>query len=283
MFSLRNLYGRPRPVATSMNRIPLVLLFGVAAAVIMADLILDIGLNWIDYILIGIIALFGLKGYLKGLVNTVFSFVGYFLSLIVAVIFSPKLSLLVMANTPLGKTISEKLNEAVPALSAINAIKIDQAKSAAEMINNNPELLNAFSDNPLLGQLISITAKASDTSAMYEANVITVNDFIVYSLLKVIALVVLFIFAKLIAVIIAKLLTSVLNASAVLGTANRTFGMLIGLAAGVLICYVLFILLIPAVGSLNIIRIPEAYTKSAILNWSNTFIISLGQDGKILP
>lgn len=283
MFSLRNLYGRPRPVATIMNRIPLVLLFGVAVAVIMADLILDIGLNWIDYILIGIIALFGLKGYLKGLVNTVFSFVGYFLSLIVAVIFSPKLSLLVMANTPLGKTISEKLNEAVPALSAINAIKIDQAKSAAEMINNNPELLNAFSDNPLLGQLISITAKASDTSAMYEANVITVNDFIVYSLLKVIALVVLFIFAKLIAVIIAKLLTSVLNASAVLGTANRTFGMLIGLAAGVLICYVLFILLIPAVGSLNIIRIPEAYTKSAILNWSNTFIISLGQDSKILP
>ncbi len=279
MLLLRYNYGRPRHVATTMNRIPIILLFGVSISVILADLILDIGMNWIDYILIAIIFLFGLKGYLKGLVNTVFSFAGYFLSLIIAMIFSPKLSLFAMANTSLGKSIGDKINEVVPALSAINTIKIDQAQSAIEVLENSPEVLSAFSDNPLLGQLISITARASDTSAMYEANVITVNDFIVYSLLKVIALIILFIAVKLIAVIIGKILTSVLSNSAILGTANRTAGMAVGFAAGILICYVLFVLLIPAVGSINIIKIPEAYAESAILKWSNTLLLSLRKGG----
>lgn len=260
-------YGKPRPVAESMNRIPALLLFLAVVLIIAADLIIDIGINWVDYVLIVVIALYGFRGYLKGLVNTVFNLVGYVLAFIVAALFSSKLSLFIMNKTTIGTSISEKINEVVPVLSSINAINISETRSVAEIFVQNPLIKDAFSENPVLEQIISITARASDTSAMYAETVTSLNDLFVYSILRVFSLIVLFVAVRLVVYIFGKLLTTVLRSSAILGTANRTGGMIVGFAAGSLICYVVFVLLIPVLGALGIVKVPEAYSESFIINF----------------
>ena len=114
MLSLSYRSGRPAPAAASISRIPAVILFLAVAAFIAADIILDFDFNWIDYVIVVIIALFGYRGYLKGLVNTVFSLGGYILGLVFAYIFSPKVALLAMQKTSFGKSIGEKISHIVP-------------------------------------------------------------------------------------------------------------------------------------------------------------------------
>ncbi|MCX7773001.1 MAG: CvpA family protein [Clostridia bacterium] len=265
-------YGRPRPAAATINRLPIIILFGVVALFLIADLLLGFDFNWVDYAVVIIIALFGFKGYLKGLINTVFSLAGYVVGLIFAFIFSPKLALLAMQKTTLGKTIGDKLNDLIPTLSTINTIKVSDANSTLELMNKNPQLNQAVSSNPLLKQVMSVTNSAAQTGSMYQDTVVTVNDLIVFTILKVLALVVIFIVVKLLVVLAGRLLTSVLSSSAVLGTANRTGGMAIGLGVGLLICYVVFIFAIPTLGSLNIIKVPETYTQSLVLTWFNKLV-----------
>jgi hypothetical protein len=78
---------------------------------------------------------------------------------------------------------------------------------------------------------------------------------------------------KLLIVLIGKLLTSVLSTSSILGTANRTGGMALGLTAGLLICYIVFIFAIPTLASIKIIEIPETYSQSIMLSWFNKLIM----------
>ncbi len=266
-------YGRPKPAAATINRLPAILLFIAVALFIAADIFLDLNFNWVDYAIVVIIALFGLKGYLKGLINTVFSLGGYILGLICAYLFSPKLALVAMQKTTLGKSIGEKLNELLPTFSSVNAIKLSEAQSMMDIMSKNPDLDKAISANPLMKQLLVATSTAAETGTMYSETVVTVNDLIVFTVLKVLALVVLFVVIKLLVVVIGKLLTSVFSSSALLGTANRSGGMVIGLAVGLLICYVLFALVIPVLGSLNIIKIPEAYSQSLLLAWFNRLLL----------
>ncbi len=265
-------YGRPKPAAATINRLPAILLFVAVALFIAADLFLSLDFNWVDYAMVIIIALFGLKGYLKGLINTVFSLGGYIIGLVLAFVFSPKLALIAMQKTTLGKSIGEKLNELIPTLSSVNAIKLNEAQSVMDVVNKNPDLDKAISANPIIKQLLTVTSTAAETGAMYSETVVTVNDLIVFTILKVLALVVLFVVIKLLVVLVGKLLTSIFSSSAVLGTANRSGGMAIGLAVGLLICYVLFLFAIPVLGSLNIIKIPDAYSQSVLLVWFNNLV-----------
>ncbi len=267
-----NSYSKPKPAAATINRFPVFLLFLAVALFIAADLLLNFDFNWVDYAIVIIIALFGLKGYIKGLINTIFSLIGYLASLIAAYIFSPKLALIVMQKTTIGTSIGDKLNNLIPSLSTIENVKVSEAQSLLEFAQKIPELQNAVSGNSLLKQLLSVTSTAAETGSMYSETVVTVNDLIVYTILKILAFLVLLIAIKLIIVLIGKLLTKVLSSSAILGTANRTGGMAIGLAEGILICYVVFVFVIPALGSINILKVPENYTQSIVLTWFNNFI-----------
>ena len=93
---MRHSYGRPKPIAATMNRLPLVLLLLAVALFIVADLLLGFDFNWVDYVIVIIIALFGLKGYIKGLINTIFSLAGYLVGMLAAYLLSPKLTLIAM-------------------------------------------------------------------------------------------------------------------------------------------------------------------------------------------
>lgn len=266
-------YGRPKPSAASIDRLPLIILFLAVAIFIAADLLLGFDFNWVDYAIVIVVALLGLKGYLKGLINTVFSLLGYVLGVIFAIMFSPKVALFAMEKTTLGKSIGEKINSLIPALSNMQTIKVNEAKSALDLMNQNDQFKQAMTDNPLLKQLISITHTAADSSAAYQENVVTVNDLLVFTLLKVLAIVVIFIVVKLLVILIGKLLTSVLNTSSILGTANRTAGMAVGLGVGLILVYIAFILFIPMLGSLNIVKLPENYSESMVLGWFNQLVL----------
>ena len=266
-------YNKPRPVASAINRIPAVILFLAVAVFIAADLLLGFEFNWVDYAVVIIIALFGLRGYFRGLINTIFSLAGYILGIICAFIFSPKVALLTLQKTSLGKSIGEKVESLIPALSNIQTIKISDANSSLDLLNKTPELNNAISSNPLLKQLLTLTNSAADTSVAYNETVITVNDMIAYTILKVLAIVLIFISVKLLVVLIGKLLTKILSHSAVLGTANRTGGMAIGLGIGIIITYVIVVFAIPFIGSLNIIKIPDTYSDSIVLKWFSDLIL----------
>jgi uncharacterized membrane protein required for colicin V production len=272
---LRQNYGKPKPAATAMNRLPLIILLLAVVLFIAADLLLDFDFNWVDYAIVIIIALFGLKGYIKGLINTVFSLAGYLIGILAAYLFSPKLTLIVMQKTTLGNSIANKLSEVVPAFSSIGSLKIadTQSDTALSVINKIPEIETAITENPLLKQLMEVTKTAAGTENMYSETVVTVNDLIVFTILKVLAFFILFMLVKLLIVIIGKLLTKVLSASTVLGTANRTAGMALGFTVGILICYVVFVFVVPTLGALNIIKIPETYTNSIVLSWFNKLMM----------
>lgn len=268
-------YVKPKPAASAVSRFPAVILFLAVLLFIAADLFLDLGFNWVDYVLVIVVALFGFKGYLRGLANTLFSLGGYVVGLVAAMLFSPKLALLAMEKTRLGQIMGDRINQFVPALSTISAVKISDTKNALDFIQNTPELYGALTQNPNYRQILAITSMAADTDALYANNVHTLNDAIVYSVLKIIALFVLFVGVKLIMVIIGRLLTTFMGTRATLGTANRTAGMLIGFGAGLLVCYVAFMMFIPMLGSINIIKIPEAYAQSKVLAWFGDFIRSI--------
>lgn len=272
---MRHRYSKPKPAATAMNSLPLVILLLAVALFVAADLLLDFDFNWVDYVIVIIIALFGLKGYIKGLINTVFSLAGYLIGMIAAYLFSPKLTLMAMQKTTLGDAITNKLNEVIPVVSSIGSFKISdvQSESALSIIKKVPEIETAISSNTLLKQLMEVTNTAAGTGNMYSETVVTVNDLIVFTILKVLAFFVLFILIKLLILIIGKLLTKVLSTSTVLGTANRTAGMALGFAVGILICYVVFVFAIPTLGSINIIKVPETYTNSVALSWFNKLIM----------
>jgi len=84
--------------------------------------------------------------------------------------------------------------------------------------------------------------------------------------------VVIFLAVKLIVFLIGKLLTKVLGSTALIGTANRLGGMAIGFIEDILICYLVFVFVIPAIGAVNIIKIPENYTQSVVLTWFNKLV-----------
>ncbi|NLE26005.1 MAG: CvpA family protein [Clostridiaceae bacterium] len=272
---MRQSYGKPKPVAATMNRLPLVLLILAVALFIAADLLLGFDFNWVDYTIVIIMALFGIKGYIKGLINTIFSLAGYLIGMLAAYLLSPKVTLIAMQKTTLGDTITNKLSEVIPAVSSIGGFKISdtQSDSALSIMGKIPELEKAVSENAMLKQLMSTTNTVVETGTMYSETVVTVNDLIVFTILKVITFIILFILIKLLIVIIGKLLTKVLSSSAILGTANRTGGLAVGLAVGILICYVIFVIAIPILGSINIIKVPETYTDSIALSWFNKLIL----------
>lgn len=268
-------HDRPRPVASTMNRLPAFILFAAVALFIAADLLLGFDFNWVDYALVIIISFFGYKGYVKGLINAAFGLFGYAVGLIGAFLFSEKLALILMQKTALGKIIGEKIKDVIPLLSQVTPEKISENKSTFDMISQMPDVNKALTENPILKYLTTVTSTAAETSPMYKDVVITANDLVVLTILKVVALVVLFIVIKLLVVLLGKLITSILGSSALLGTANRTAGMIIGLGVGVIICYIVFVLAIPTLASMNLIKIPDNYTQSIMLDLFNKSLLLL--------
>lgn len=275
VFSLSSNYKRNKSTVQAINKLPIIILLLAVALFVLADLFFDFSFNWVDYAIVLIIALFGIKGYITGIINTIFSLVGYILGLLLSYLFTSKATLLLMQKTGLGEKIGHKLNELLPVLSTVGDFASGESESLLDVISNIPQVSHIASDNPLLEQLLTVTKSAADTGKMYSETVVTLNDLIVYSVLRIIVFLVLFIIIKLAIVILGRLLTKVLNTTALIGTANRTAGMALGFVVGILICYIAFVFVVPALGAIEIIKVPENYIDSLVLVWFNKLILLL--------
>jgi uncharacterized membrane protein required for colicin V production len=272
-------YRRPRPAAQSASKLPAVILFLAVGLFIVADLLFGFDFNWVDYAIVTIIALFGLKGYIRGLVNTIFSLAGYLLGIICAYVFSSRLAFLAMEKTGIGEAIGKRIEKALPAISQLPAISFGEAQSSLEFIESNPQINEAISESPFLKQLVAITNSAADTGTAYQDNIVSINDMLAFTIVKVLAIVAIFIVVKLLVVLIGKVLTSVLNYSGIMNTANRTGGMALGLAAGMIVTYLVFAVVIPFIGSLNIIKLPEPFSDSIVMGWFSKLMASIVGSG----
>ncbi|HOQ76252.1 MAG TPA: CvpA family protein [Thermoclostridium sp.] len=268
-------YRRPRPAAQAASRLPAVILFLAVGLFIVADLIFGLDFNWVDYAIVIIIALFGLKGYIRGLINTVFSLAGYLLGMILAYVFSSRLAHIAMEKTGIGEAIGNRIEKIIPAISQLPAISTDQAKSYLDFIEKNPQLNQAISDSPFMNQLMAITNSAANAGPEYQDTIVTMNDMLTFTIVKVLAIIVIFIVVKLLVVLIGKILTSVMNSSTVLGTANRTGGMALGLGAGIIVTCLVFAIVIPFIGSLGIVKLPDPFSDSIVMGWLSKLMMAL--------
>ncbi len=273
---------RSKAICANIQRTPIVLLFLGVAAIIAADRFLGFGLNGFDYGALIVLALFALKGYLQGLVNTVFSLLGYIGGAIGAMLLSPAAAGWAMQHTGLGKALGERLAKMLPLLSSVPVPApetTEQLTTAVNWVGSSPAAQQALEGQPLLMQVLGTANPVIGTTGAFDAPVANLNDWLVWSLLRILAVFVLFLGIKLLLVLAGKLITALMTMSTVLGTANRTGGMALGLLVGLVIVYVLVGVVIPFLGSLHLVSIPDAFTESKCLYWFNQLVALRGKLG----
>lgn len=272
---------RPPSLGETANRLPVVLVVLAVAALIAADLLLNWPLTWIDYLAVGIIAFFAVRGYRKGLVDSLFGLAGYLAGAIAAVVFSPRAAVFLMNHTAFGESFSKKIESIAPGLFSIGIGDFDAASSSADLVLKNPSIQEKLQENPLIRQLYLAGDPAGRASEALSGSVSTLGDLIVFSMFRMLAFMLLFAGVKLLVVLIGRLITLMLGRS-LLGAANRTGGMGVGLAIGLILAYATVVYVLPFLGSVRIIRLPEAYEDSLTLKWFS-MLLSLfrGKGGTI--
>lgn len=280
---------RTKAIRRDFRRMPVVLLFLAAGGLVVADIAheagfiaYDIGLNGFDDAAILLIAFFALKGYLEGFVLTLFSLVGYVAGLIGAGLLSPALAALAMNRTGLGDALSRRLSETLPALADVPVKAPDTMEKlydATRWLADTPAAARLLEENPLLSQVFGSANANIQTQALFSAPVSNLNDWLVWSLLRLLSVFVLFVAIKLAFTLLGRLVTMLMDLTTVLGTANRMAGMGMGLLAGVLFVYVLYGTVLPFLGSIGLLKLPETFTESVFLSWLNRLIALRGNMG----
>lgn len=252
------------------DKIPLFLLLSILAAIIILNYFLKFGLNWVDFTIIGIIFFCAFIGYIKGLIGAIFSLTGYIIAVIGAVFLSEPVALFVMEKTKIGETVAKALENAysgfsIPAFS--QSLDLSKIQSSNQLIENSNALQQFFKDNEIFRQLFE-NMNPLESGAKAISNVVTsITDVLVFSVLKVISTIIVFLIIKLIITIVARIVNNLISASNFLNTTNKTIGLLLGTIIGCFVVFVAISYIIPFVGSMNIIKIPDEYVKSQVIKW----------------
>lgn len=262
-------YGYHQRKRTSTDKIPLIMLGIFLGGIILLDFVMDFGLNWVDYTIIGVVFFCALVGYLKGLISAVFSLVGYIVATVCAILFSEPVAKLIMEKTQISKAVEEALHNAYSGIPAFSQQTLDFSnfQSNYDFLNKYPQLQEFLKDNLAFGQLFdSVNPLASGADAISSA-ITSITDLLVFSILKVVAIIVVFFIVKLIVLIIGKLVNTLISQSNFLNTTNKTIGLALGTIIGCLIVFVTVSYIIPFIGSINIFQMPDEYGQSQVLSW----------------
>ncbi len=271
-------YGNYRR-STNIDKMPLVILLLFLIAIILMDFILKWKFNWVDYTIIGIVFFSAFVGYLKGLIRTVFSLAGHIIAIICAVLFSEPLAILIMEKTNISEAVIKALQDAysgfaVPAFSQTVDFSIFN-NNVTQFLEDYPVFEQFLTENMIFTHLFeSVKPLESGTLAM-ESLVTSITDLIVFSVLKVVSIIVVFIVVKLIVSIIGRIINSIVSYSGILSTTNKTIGLALGLVIGCIVVYIAVFYVIPFMGSVNIVNIPPEYSESVILGYifTSEFIV----------
>lgn len=261
-------YAHKRPTRT--DKIPLFMLLFLLAAIIILNYLLKLGLNWVDFTIIGIVFFSAFIGYIKGLIGAILSLVGYIAAVVCAVFLSEPVAVFVMEKTKIGESVAKALENAysgftVPAFN--QALDLSSVQSGNQLIENSSALQEFFKDNAIFYQLFD-KVNPLESGAQAISNVVTsITDMLVFSVLKVLAIIAVFFIVKLIITIIAKLINNLILASNFLSTTNKTIGLALGAVIGCLVVFVVISYIIPFLGSMNVIKIPDEYVNSQVISW----------------
>ena len=277
--------GNKKAFRDSVRRTPIVMLVAIGCVLLGLDigheagfLVHDPGLTLFDDIAIVVMVLFAVKGYLQGIGMTAFSLVGYVAGLVGAVFLSPALAAFTMNRTGLDEAVSQRLEKVLPALSDIpvkTPDALEQLKTATQWLSDSPAAMKLATENPLLRQVLESSGEWLPDAAMFSVPVADLNGWLSWSLLRLLSFFVLFWLIKLVFVLIGRLITKLTDLSVTLGTANRVAGMTLGLLIGVLIVYVVYATVIPFLGSLGWLHVPDSFANSLFLSWIQK-LIALG-------
>jgi len=259
--------SRTRP---NIDRIPVIILIVVLAAVILMGYFFKWGFNWVDYTIIGVIFLSAFAGYVRGLVKAVFSLVGYIAAVICSALFSEPVAFFIMEKTQIRDKIAEALEKAysgftIPAFN--DAVDFSVIENSNELFEQFPALKELLNDNLILGRLFDMANPLEAGAEALGGAVTSLADLLVFSVMKVISIIIVFFVIKLIVSIIGGLVNSLISQSSFLSTTNKTIGMVLGAVIGCVIVFVAVSYVIPFFGSLNIVTIPDEYGNSVILRY----------------
>lgn len=197
-------------------------------------------MNWILYVVIGIIVMLGLIGYRKGLVKMVFSLTSTIIAILLAAFLSPVVAQIIKSNDKIVDFLDEKVSILVD-FSAEDS-KETKASKQEDLIESLP-----------LPESIKQSLAEDNTEEEYEA--MQVEDFEGYvcrRITNVIINAISFIIVLIIAIVALWFVCSTLNILAklpLLRQLNTTAGLGVGLAEGVLLVWILFAVLTMFVGT----------------------------------
>ena len=271
----------------SVRRTPMVLLVVVGCALLGLDighetgfLVHDPGLTLFDDIAIVVMILFAIKGYLQGIGMTAFSLVGYVAGLVGAVFLSPVLAAFSMNRTGLDEAVSRRLEKVLPVLTDIPMKPpdaLEHLKTASQWVSDSPAAMKLTAENPLLKQVLESTGKWLPDASLFDVPVADLNGWLSWSLLRLLSFFLIFWLIKLLFVLIGRLFTNLSDLSITLGTANRVAGMVLGLLAGMLVLQVVYATVIPFLGSLGWLHVPDSFSDSLFLSWTRKLIALAGK------
>ncbi|NLM10975.1 MAG: CvpA family protein [Clostridiaceae bacterium] len=255
---------------SSTDKIPLIMLLLFLAAIIALDYFLKWGLNWVDYTIIGVVFFSAFVGYVRGLIKAVFSLVGYIVAVICSVLFSEPVALFIMEKTQIRETIAKALENAysnftVPAFN--QTVDFSVIESSNQLFEKFPSLKEFLNNNMMFGQLFNMANPLEAGAEVLSGAITSITDLLVFSVLKVISIIIVFFAVKLIISVIGGIINSLISQSNILSTTNKTIGLALGAVIGCLVVFVAASYVVPFLGSLNILNIPKEYGESIILGY----------------
>lgn len=263
-------YGYTQRKRSSTDKIPLIMLLVFLAAIILMDYLFKLNLNWVDYTIIGVVFFCAFVGYVRGLIGAVFSLAGYLAAVVCAVLFSEPVALLIMEKTKIGESISKALEDAYASISIPSfsqAVDFSGIQNNNQLLDKFPDLKSFFSENSMFGTLFNnVNPFESGAKAVGDA-ITSIADVLVFSVIKVISIIAVFFVVKLIISIIGRLINSMISQNNFLSTTNKTIGLALGAIIGCLIVFVAVSYIVPFIGSMNIINIPQEYEQSQVIGW----------------
>lgn len=193
-------------------------------------------MNWMDIAIISIIVFNGISGMTKGFIIAAFNLLGYILAALIARMYYPMVSNLIMEKTDLFNKINNRISQ--------NIADIFQSSGNPETFNSIiehfklPKILEqGMSTNPnVQGQISNLT----NPIANQMANTLT-EMFI-----NIISIILVFIIVRILLIIVINILDNIAKLP-ILNTMNRTAGLILGLAKGVLLVLIIFTVLTPVI------------------------------------
>lgn len=191
-------------------------------------------MNWILVAVLGIIAVLGVVGLKKGLIKMVFSLVSTIVALLVAMLFSPVVSGMMKSNEAIVGFFDEK----------ISAVVDFTPEEAQEETESKQESLIASLPLPETFKETLLENNTLDNYAAMQAQ--NFEEYVCRQITNVIINAIAFVVTLLLAVIALAILCNVLNLIAklpLLKQINAAAGLAAGVAEGLLLVWILFVIL----------------------------------------